>query len=93
MGMELIDMTFRAERQFGIKSRLEEFAKVSPKDEKYRLTAGDFHAWVCTACREQGKPVPHSSWNRVKIVIVDAAGVTPSIIRKSSRLYDDLGVG
>lgn len=93
MGLELVDMIFRAEKSFGVELHSRDFARFLQASDVRDPTAGDFHQWVCESCRTEGKPVPHSSWNRVKIIIVASTGVNPSTIRKQSRLHADLGVG
>ena len=56
----------------------------------YDLTAGQIHDRLCELMREQGKAVPYSSWHRVKKCLTDALGVSPKLIRRDSRLVQDL---
>lgn len=93
MGMEFLDITFRAEKQFGVKLRMRDFVRLNCIPATRDPTAGELHDWICQACRAAGKPVPHSSWHRVKRIIVDATGLSPSVIRKDSLLSADLGIG
>jgi hypothetical protein len=54
------------------------------------ITAGQIHDRLCELLREQGRPVPFSSWRRVKKVLHDALGVAPSAIKRDSWLVHDL---
>ena len=94
MGLELLDLTFRLENVFGIKLKngsLESF--FTRQGIKYDLTVGDLHEWVCEELRSQGRPVPYSSWRRLKRCISEALGVHMKEFRPQSRWRQDLGAG
>ncbi len=91
MGLELLDMTFRAEKRFRVKLELRDFVRIAELRKNQDLTAGDFHDWVCHACGVQSAPVPSDSWEIVQAIITEATGVDPDEIRKESLLRSDLG--
>lgn len=92
VGMDDLDIVFRLERQFSVKLKLAalgpHFCRRTPPD----LSAGELHDWVVAQCVAQGKPVPHSSWRRVKVVLLDAIAARPSTVRRDSLLRADLGM-
>jgi len=72
-------------------------ANISPAPPRHRLlprgwdiTIGEIHDRVCELLREQGRPVPFSSWRRVKICIYEGVGVSPRLITRNSWLVQDL---
>ena len=62
-----------------------------PKRMPFEATAGEMHEWVVRMCAEQGVALGPSSWNRVKMVLVDVTGTSPKLIRRGSRIVRDLG--
>jgi len=93
MGFQLLDMTFRSEKRFGVKLKERDFVRLTGISATHVPTVGDFHNWVCQSCREQGVPIPHGSWRRIKLIIVDVTGTPPSKIRKESLLNSEIGIG
>lgn len=98
MGVEMLDFTFRLEKRFGIKIGRDEMkllesaifplrGHLKPPD----LLAGEVHNWVVALCEAQGIPVPHSSWNRVRIALSQTSGRPPQAIRPETFLARDLG--
>jgi hypothetical protein len=90
MGIDFLDVAFRIEKQFGVRIEPADILPAWTKDDRNDVTAGEFHEIICEKCREQGIKVPRSSWNQLKLALVDALGVTPSEIKKDAWLRKDL---
>ena len=90
MGMDFLDFTFRVERSFGIKIARTDYDRL-PRRKPFDMTAGEMHDWVVQICKDRGVKVPPSSWNRVRIVLMDVTGASPSEIRRSSWVVRELG--
>jgi hypothetical protein len=92
MGLDFLDITFRLEKAFSIKlPRGWHEGMPFTTTPKFDLRAGDLHDHVCHHLRRANRPVPHSSWTRVKLVLANALGAHPSIIRREKWLAADLG--
>ena len=87
-----MDFTFRIERSFGIKVRRGDYERLA-KRVPFEATAGEVHEWVVGLCVERGVEVPPSSWNRVKMVLVDVTGASPKLIRRETWIVRELGFG
>lgn len=87
--MDLLDFTFRVERAFGIKVPRDAYDRL-PRRTPFDVTAGEVHDWVVRLCAEQGVKVPPSSWNRVKIALVDVTGSPPSLVRRDTWVVREL---
>jgi hypothetical protein len=90
MGLNLLDFTFRIEKAFKIKVPRKAYERL-PKRIPFEVTAGEMHDWVAQLCAEQGARLPPSSWNRVKMVLVDVTGKSPKLIRHDTWIVKDLG--
>ena len=96
MGIDFLDIVFRLERSFAVKiprGRLYwtreqvnrgDFPNTDP-------TAGEIHARMCELLREQNRPVPSESWQRVCRCIGDCLGIGPDTIRPEHHLIGELG--
>ena len=92
MGLDDLDIVFRLERQFAVKLTLADLGKKFLQRTPPDLSAGELHDWVVAQCVTEGKSVPHSSWRRVKEVLLDAIAAPPSTARRDSLLRADLGM-
>ena len=93
MGMDFLDFSFRTEKSFGIKITGGDFDELLrhcriPTD----VTAGELHDWLVELCREQGVPVPPSSWHRVKLILAKTVSITPRRISRDTLARKDLGM-
>lgn len=91
MGIDLLDVSFRVERVFGVSPRGEHYNQLCLQHDPPDFTAGELHDLICKLCRAEGKPVPYSSWSRLRLVLVDTLGVNPSQVLKDARIIRDLG--
>lgn len=90
MGMDLLEFTFRVEKAFGIIVPRAAYDRL-PKRNPFEATAGELHDWVAELCAGQGVRLPPSSWNRLKMVLVDVTGKSPKLIRRDTCVVRDLG--
>lgn len=93
MGIDILDMSFRIEKEFGIRLSADQFTKIAiPRENEFwDLCAGDLHNLICRELRARSKPVPFSSWNRVRLLLARVGSIDPRMITRESRLYRDLG--
>jgi hypothetical protein len=89
--MDLFDIHFQLEKRFRIKITHEEFRPLFMGRIPPDCTAGELHAFVCRKIEAAGRPVPHSSWGGVKLVLSNCLFKKPSLIRKESLIKADLG--
>ncbi|MEX0717933.1 MAG: hypothetical protein WD066_15165 [Planctomycetaceae bacterium] len=97
MGIDFLDIRFRLEKRFEVRldrhsetALLATFEAASPEERDF--TAGALHDWICEECRRAGRPVPTSSWTRVKLTLAEVLLIAPHEIRRDSRLVRDLGM-
>ena len=93
MGLDILDIIFRAEKAFGVKIHRGDIERLIGDRRPGEFTAGQFHEYLCQRCRDSGIPVPWSSWHRGQHVLVDALGVPPSRVKSESDVLRELGGG
>jgi hypothetical protein len=91
MGVDWLDIRFRLERQFDITFEQTDFAHVWESGRR-DLTAGELFDVVCVRLQSEGRPIPYSGWNRVRLELARALVVPPHHIHVDSRLVADLGM-
>ena len=92
VGIDWFDVRFRLERVFEVELRPADFQHLWTDRRVADLTAGELHEVICAKLRSQGRPVPFSSWNRVRRELAEALAISPFAIRRSSWLLADLGM-
>jgi hypothetical protein len=90
MGMDLIDLTFRLEKSFGIAIDGRDWETL-PKRIPFEVTAGEMHDWVVELCGLRGVEIPWSSWNRIRLELSHVVNMPPNQIRRASLLVRALG--
>jgi hypothetical protein len=93
MGVDFLDLVCRIETEFDITVQHAELDELFLRHDPPDVTAGQLYVFVCSKCREAGIPVPHSTWNRLKLVIwrSGTGGARIGDIRKGSLLRRGLG--
>ncbi len=93
MGIDMLDLMFRLEKQFHIPIEWEPLERVAQRFSLWDITAGDVHRVVCDTCRDADVAVPAGSWHRVKLAILHSCPhrVSPTRITPHTRLVADLG--
>jgi hypothetical protein len=86
----MLDVVFRLENSFGIKICRTKIDSVNGPPGS--ITAGEAHERGCRLLRERGQPGPPSSWRRVQSVLSEATGTPPRLIRRDTRLRQDLRI-
>lgn len=89
MGLELLDIQFRIEKTFGFK-KIGESYNAFFEARGQQVTVRDLHDFICEQLTSEGKST-YGSWQRLKIILVNALGVKPDEIRRDVRLIIDLG--
>jgi hypothetical protein len=90
VGIDPIDLYLNVERRFGIRIDYDDVSSIW-RSQGNDCTAGQLHDVVCKKCAECGVKVPRSSWNRLKLALVDTLGVKPSEVTKEAWLRRELG--
>jgi hypothetical protein len=92
MGLDSLDIAFRAERQFGVRLGPADLDPILRTRTRPDMTAGELHDLIVAKCASAGRAVPFSSWGRVKVILTDALGGSLTTIRRGSLLRRDLGM-
>lgn len=90
MGVDFLDFNFRLEKQFDIRLTSAIWTEWFPSPRR-DITAGEVHESICKVLIAQGKPIPPSSWHRVKLCVARTAGKSPLLVNPQSLLRADLG--
>jgi hypothetical protein len=93
MGIDTLDIIFRLEKAFGIKIPRNVLFEESWDWRRRDVRVGELHEQLCRRLREAGRPVPHSSWHRVKVCVAESLGVELRKINRESWLFRELGCG
>ena len=91
MGIDALDITFRLEKRFGIKTSRDDL-KAFENTDWSAFTAGFLHDLICEKLRQAKRPIPRSTWNGVRLDIARGIGISPLLIRREQRLIQDLGM-
>ena len=94
MGIDALDIFCRIEKSFNIKIGRYDSGRLlagAMRPNKTGVRCVDLYEMVLTLCAEQGVPVPHSSWTRVKLCIMHGCGAKAKTVRKEAWLVDDVG--
>jgi len=95
MGLDILDLVFRLERQFGVRISRDQFSKLAMRNEPPDIRVGDLFDFLCGE-------VPHSGvldleldadalWPIYQRAISDSLGVDLEEITKAKGLIHDLG--
>jgi hypothetical protein len=87
--MDLLDLTFRIERSFGVKIAPGDYDRL-PGRVPFEATAGEIHELVVRICIERGVEVPWSSWNKVRKALAEVTGKSPKLIHRDTWIVRDL---
>jgi len=99
MGMDLLDLVFRLEREFDVELSHDSFAvlvrnavKATQPGEAIDIEVVDIMVWVADRLHAEGKPVPPDLFPRIRVHICDVLGVGEDQVTKRARLVADLGM-
>jgi hypothetical protein len=90
MGLDLLDLTFRAERSFAIRMPRDWMTRLGVKKDGDDATLAQFHGLLLELCREQNVAPPAESWQVVTRIVGDATSaddVTPDTRLKEVAPY------
>ncbi|MDB5297068.1 MAG: hypothetical protein JWO31_3051 [Phycisphaerales bacterium] len=74
MGLVLLDVTFRAERAFGVRVPRDWHERLDIRKDGDDATLAQYHAFLLDLCREQGVEPPRESWRVLLGLVEDASG-------------------
>ena len=91
MGVDLLDLTYRIERELGFKLDLQqiwnEFAnRRDPPD----VAVGDLYEVIQRQAAAAQLSLPSDSWTRLQDIVADCLGVEVSEVTADARLIHDL---
>jgi hypothetical protein len=89
MGLDFVEMSIELETLFGVPIEAEDMEPVWAAGGG-DCTAKDLHDLVVRKCQASGVTVPRSSWNRVRLAMARAIGVSPYKIKPETLLKRDL---
>jgi hypothetical protein len=89
MGLDFVETSIELEKLFGVPIEVEDMRPVWAEGG-YDCTAKDLHDLVVRKCRASGVRVPRSSWNRVRLSLARALGVSPNTIKPETFLKREL---
>ncbi len=92
MGLNLLDIRYRVEREFGVDPTGERLRQLLLQHRPPDITAGEFYVHIGNLCRSKWLPVPADSWPRFQQILSEVTGVEVSEIQTDSWLGQDLGV-
>jgi hypothetical protein len=97
MGLELLDLAFRLERQFGVRVSREQLSKLAMRNDPPDIRVGDLFEFIRGEVPQSGvldlELDADSLWPFYQRTISDALGVDLEEIGKDKGLIRDLGAG
>jgi hypothetical protein len=95
MGVDILDLTFRLERRFGIKIRRDDLVKLIEKNEPPDVTVGQLFDFVRSRADRvallDDEMDADLIWLMFQREVSDALGVEPGEVLKGSWIIRDLG--
>jgi acyl carrier protein len=93
MGMDVLEIVFRVEDEFGVTLTPEDFDEVCQRPSALRsdFRAGDVQFLIGCRLREAGRPVPEDIWERVRSILATITGVERDRVRPESWVVHELG--
>lgn len=92
MGMDLVDMQFRLEREFGVAPTNDDLEELARGYKPFDIRVGDLYVRMGNLCRSQWLPFPGDSWPRFQRILSEVTGVDAKDIQTDLLLVRDLGV-
>ena len=94
MGVGLLDLSFRIQRQFSVEIRGEPMRRLAAQAQRvpFDMTAGELHELICDLCNTGGIPIPDDSWPRLQRILGEMELYNPDDIQKGTWLIQDLGM-
>jgi hypothetical protein len=70
VGLDILDIIFRAEKAFGVKIHRGDIERLIGDRDPGEFTAGEFHDYLCQRCRDSGIPRASTStrWTRCQLL-------------------------
>jgi hypothetical protein len=92
MGIDLLDVSFRIDREFGVDPRGDELRRIGLSHDPPDVTAGELHDLLCDLIRADGRMVPVDSWERLRSILSEALARDENVIHRESWLVKELGM-
>jgi hypothetical protein len=87
-----LEFIIRLEMSFDTVFKRDQFPWYDIDRDATDFTAGQVHHWILEQLRALNKPIPHSSWRKVKCVLSDMSGQPPASIHSHTYVQRDLHV-
>lgn len=96
MGMDLLDLASRIEREFGVRTGPEVFITLGKKNEPYDIMVGDLFDFVRSRTSFAGVVDEEldgedALWIEFQRLVADVLGVDPAEVTRGQGIIHDLG--
>jgi acyl carrier protein len=95
MGIDLLTLAFRLEKQIGVKLRADQFSTLAKGNDPPDIKVGDLFDLLCSEARQSGLVDLESNadtlWPIYQRTIADTLGVDPAEVTNDKGLIRDLG--
>jgi hypothetical protein len=93
MGLELLDLSFRVERTFGVKPDLQRLGDdLRAKGPPFDFTVAEFRVFLRSEFSRAGVDFPQDGEQRLDLMIADCLGIDPEQITAGAWMRRDLGI-
>jgi hypothetical protein len=93
MGIDLLDINFRIEREFGVRIALRDLVHLVKDDAIHDPTAGELFDLLVRSLPEpeDSERTADDRWTRLQSIIAETCGIPASMVKRDARLVADLG--
>lgn len=90
MGMVVLLISLRVEKEFGIKIPKDWQARVGILKAADDITLAQFAQFIKILCEEQNRELPLDSWARLQRIVADSCGISSMEVLPSSLLIKEI---
>lgn len=94
MGVDLLDIRFRIEREFGVRLEMRDLVFPEQSEKIHDPTAGQLFEFLLRSLpvsEHAAKPTDEELWHRLQLIIADVCYIPPTAVIPTARLHADLG--
>jgi len=94
MGIDLLDISFRIEREFGVRPKMQDLVFPETSRRIHDPTAGELFEFLLRslpASELDTRPADEEIWRRLQLIIADVCYIPPTAVIPTARLHADLG--
>jgi len=94
MGIDLLDISFRIEREFGVRLEMRDLVFPEQREKIQDPTAGQLFEFLLRSLPDlehAARPTDEDLWRRLQLIIADVCFIPPTAVIPTARLWADLG--